>query len=76
MSHLELRTLFLTLLFGSTLRPGALFAPNGTPGATVVAVDEVAMIPPGGFQPAFRPTGLEPGEAPAGTELNSEVSLV
>lgn len=66
----------LTLLFGSTFRPGALFAPNGTPAATVVAVVEVAMIPPPGFHPVFRPTGLEPGEAPGGTELNSEVSLV
>lgn len=38
--------LSLTRLLGSTFRPGALFAPNGTPADTVVAVVEVAMIPP------------------------------
>lgn len=66
----------LTRLLGSTFRPGALFAPNGTPADTVVAVVEVAMIPPWGLHPVFRPTGLELGEAPGGTVLNSGVSLV
>lgn len=41
-----LKILSLTLLLGSTFRPGVLFVPNGTPAATVVAVVEVAMIPP------------------------------
>ena len=66
----------LTLLFGSTFRPGTLFAPYGTAAATVVGVGDVAMIPPWVLHPVLRPTGREPEEAPGGTGLNSWVSLV